>query len=401
MEHPKFVTAQAIAEICKWPLAFRRRVARHIGLTDSDGKPCDYKEELSFWQDLLVYLEGGPAAYEMTKLQEKPSDSGKAIYDRCFSNMLDADMGIVAAAFGQAIDEGTVRRTVMEACDLGCGEAAAFFLWSYGLAKNGSKANALIDGDKRLWTHFGNWRAPVPEPVNAVVAEGEEAATLPGEAVEPGTEDTELDEVQRSTSGASAAALVPVAAFRQTLFDRLCAEVDEATATPSPGPALRAARTTIDALLEDIEQQARADAVRSGFAAALTALRQRPAPLDPGASARRALALDRLALDRLDLDLPVLSAADVDALNGAARDIHDRIRQADEARRDFEHAAEQHGAARFNRDILNAYEEAIARYDEAETALTQAVEKLATAVSNAQGSPATGASDGEAGCSTP
>ena len=197
--------------------------------------------------------------------------------------------------------------------------------------------------------------------------------------------------------------------IRQTLSEQPCAEVEEAVQAPGPEAALRAGETTFGTLPEDIDRQdgARADAVRAELEAALTALRQRSTPLDAGAAARRAMALDHLALDHLAVDhlavdLSVLPAANVDALNGAAHDIQDRIRQADEARRDFERAAEQHGAERFNRDILRAYEEAIVRYDEAETALTQAVEKLAAvAASDTQGTPATGASDRDAGWNTP
>jgi len=410
MEHPKFVTAPEIAEICNWPVAYRRRVARHIGLTDSEGNTCDYKEELSFWEDLLVYLEGGPAAYKTlraTKLQEKKSDEGRGISDRCFSNLVDLDSRVLDLDLEKNGDRGFVELVLWTACDLGLVKPAALFLWSFWLSTGSVIVNAIIDGDDRLIALFGNWRVPEPEPetVSAAVAEPQEAAALPDDAVELYTEP---DEEELLLSGASvAAAVVPVVAPRQRLFDQLCAEVDEATEMPSPETALRAAKTTIEALLEDIERQARADAARAELEAALTALRQRSTPLDAGAAARRAMALDHLALDHLAVDhlavdLSVLPAANVDALNGAAHDIQDRIRQADEARRDFERAAEQHGAERFNRDILRAYEEAIVRYDEAETALTQAVEKLAAvAASDTQGTPATGASDRDAGWNTP
>jgi hypothetical protein len=95
-----------------------------------------------------------------------------------------------------------------------------------------------------------------------------------------------------------------------------------------------------------------------------------PAPADPGAAERRTRALEML------VSLPELAPAEA---RTAARDIADKIDQADQAKHAFEVAEGAHLIARFDREKLQACHDATTRYGVAENTLTLRVEELAAA----------------------
>jgi len=365
MTHPQFVNARLLGEICAWPVAFRRRVVGHLGLTGPDGNVSDHKDELKFWQNLLTYLEGGPVAYQKLSVpifQTSQNAAWKSIHNKCLMNLLKTDPEVEFAYDYMGDDRTrTFGYELLEAaCRLEVIEEAGYILWSYWLVSGSPAINRLIACFTELGACFGIWRAPEQHLLSAPVTV-RERQERPAENSPP--------PAPASSSGTSPAPPPSGTEIPQTLLARLQAQVEEAAEAAYPGPSLRAARATIDALLEEIASRNTAlmEAANAELAEAIAGLRRRQPPMDPIAASRRNIALDKVV---------ELSPMEADDALANVRDIRSGIETADGARQTFLSSAAQHDAAPFDRDKLIAYNDAIEHYIEAETALTVCVEKI-------------------------
>ena len=133
--------------------------------------------------------------------------------------------------------------------------------------------------------------------------------------------------------------------------------------------ALDAAKGIIDQLIERLRARSAAEtaAARAALHDMIVRVRGRETPADLEAVARREKVLSTL------LDLPAMASAHV---RGWTQMVEEKLRQADEARNTYLTAEAAHGEVRFDREKLQAYNEATTSYGEAESALTECLEKL-------------------------
>lgn len=346
MRHPSFVTPERLARICKWPTSDRRHLSRLLALADAHGRPTDHKDELAFWRDMLTYLSSGRSAYrQVVDALSELSVNGRwrQIHNKCYRSLLTR-----CPKIRDCLDRDTadfLREVCRIACEADAVEEAADFLWADWLFVGASEVtNSIIEGNDRLVSRFGDWRAS-PQETSA-----------------------ELTPVLTYSEDQPTVADVAVDGYG-LLFAELRAEVQRAEEAMSVAP-LHAAKLVIDKLVERLEaRNAEQDVVALAvLREVLLRMRTREAPTDAEAAARRNHAMDRLP--------PVPTVAPTEAL-AIARDLEDRIGRADKAKQAFELAETAHLLARFDVEKLQTYHDAITRYGEAESALTLRLEELA------------------------
>jgi AAA domain len=347
MQHPTFVTPERMAQICRWPTSDRRQIAKRLGLKTFRGGPIDYRDEQTFWRELLVYLSKDRTAYrDTTKELSQLSVNGRrrSIHRKCFENLRAICPEVTTSLKHDKKDEDFAREISTTASQAGAINELADWLWAHWLAfGEANRINSIIEADPQLRTRFGTWRAVADD---APIAEEAVDSYTEEKAAEP---DVARDEVA-------------------SLLTQLRTQLSHATETLSLQSFLDA-KTTIDEVIGTLERQSatETEAARATLRDVIVKLRSREALGDAQANERRTRALEMIA------EPPALSLA---AAKAAAIDILEKLEQADHAKHDFEAAAAAHLAARFDREKLQAYHDATARYGDAEDVLTDSMEKL-------------------------
>ncbi len=234
-----------------------------------------------------------------------------------------------------------------KACQAEAVDEAADWLWAHWLLTGETeRTNSIIEADVRMGSRFGIWRAP---PDDSPV---ESTPVLTYSEEQPTAADVVIDNYA-------------------SLFAELRSEVQRAEETVSAEPLL-AAKAIIEGLIERLEARdtAQTETTLTMLREMVLQMRSREAPTDTEAAARRKIVMDRLAV------WPLLAPTEALA---TARDIKEKIGWAEEAKQAFELAEAAHLVARFDLAKLQAYNDAITRYGEAERSLTVRLEELANA----------------------
>jgi hypothetical protein len=346
MQLPPFMSVDRIATLCEWPTADRRKLVRQLRLVGTDENEIDYHNETEFWNAVAPFFSNPSAYRTLTSNLKQLSNraSGRRLDQKAFEN-LNAKVRFPRSIWDA--DRDFLSRVVVHAADNdeASGELADW-LWAAWLAGFPAQSVASsIDGHERLRDLFGSWRPPIGD-VN------EEA---PKEQSDHVTEET--------TTGDHVG----------VLFQQVRCSIEEAEQLGTDEPL-----ATAVALIEELagllrsrrEEGEQLKSALAEFRAVRDRLRTREEPVDKQAASRLRKALDRFA------DPP--SEAPYVEIKRLADTVAQLVNEADAARSVWGARDTAHRDSPFDREVRQAWIDALDFYQQAEGKLAGFIEEAAS-----------------------
>ena len=359
MQLPPFMSIDRIASLCDWPTADRRRLARQLRLTGSDGTEIDHHDETAFWNAIMPYFSNASAYQTLSShLKQLSNKAYRRRLDQKVFDHLYTKAQFTRSLFSDTDDDDFLSRIVTRAVDCQAFSELADWLWAAWLAGFPAQSiGAIIDDHDPLRSLFGNWSPPIDAANDKPPAEKSDYLTT-GDNDDVRTEESDRVRTEKIDHVTTKSIIVDHVG---ALFRKVRGSIDEAERMQAHEP-LATALLAIEELAGHL--RSRADEAQclqfalAEFHAVCDRLRAREQPTD-----RRAAERLRKALSQFTDPSPRTPYVEVKYL---ADKITQLVDEADAARSAWRTCDMAHRDSPFDHEVRRACIDALELYEKTE-----------------------------------